>query len=114
MEQNKKNNAFGWILRFAGQCRGLLTASVSLAILGSACGVIPYLAVTQIIIRLLSRNYELVPIGLLSGWNLAEHSLHHAEPPISVYDPKKYPYGVDCKAFTSTNGNHFGHAFRKV
>ena len=36
MEQNKKNNAFGWILRFAGQCRGLLTASVSLAILGSA------------------------------------------------------------------------------
>ena len=66
MEQNKKNNAFGWILRFAGQCRGLLTASVSLAILGSACGVIPYLAVTQIIIRLLSRNYELVPIGLLA------------------------------------------------
>ena len=33
---------------------------------GSACGVVPYLAVTQIIIRLLSRNYELVPIGLLA------------------------------------------------
>lgn len=66
MEQNKKNNAFGWILRFAGQCRGLLTASVSLAILGSACGVIPYLAVTQIIIRILGKNYDLVPIGLLA------------------------------------------------
>ena len=66
MEQTKKNNAFRWILRFAGQCRGRLTASVLLAVLGSACGVVPYLAVTQIIIRLLSRNYELVPIGLLA------------------------------------------------
>ena len=66
MEQNKKNNAFGWILRFAGQCRGLLTASVLLAILGSACGVVPYLAVTQIIIRLLSQNYELPSVGFLA------------------------------------------------
>ena len=66
MEQTKKNNAFRWILRFAGQCRGRLTASVLLAVLGSACGIVPYLAVTQIIIRLLSRNYELVPIGLLA------------------------------------------------
>lgn len=65
MEQ-KKNNVLRWILRFAGQCRGRLTASVLLAVLGSACGVVPYLAVTQIIIRLLSRNYELVPIGLLA------------------------------------------------
>lgn len=66
MEQTKKNNAFRWILRFAGQCRGRLTASVLLAILGSACGVVPYLAVTQIIIRILGKNYELVPIGLLA------------------------------------------------
>lgn len=66
MEQTKKNDAFRWILRFAGQCRGRLTASVLLAVLGSACGIVPYLAVTQIIIRLLSRNYELVPIGLLA------------------------------------------------
>ena len=53
MEKKKKNNAFRWILHFAGQCRGRLTASVLLAILGSACGVVPYLAVTQIIIRIL-------------------------------------------------------------
>ena len=37
-----------------------------LAILGSACGVVPYLAVTQIIIRILGKNYDLVPIGLLA------------------------------------------------
>lgn len=66
MEKKKKNNAFRWILHFAGQCRGRLTASVLLAILGSACGVVPYLAVTQIIIRILGKNYDLVPIGLLA------------------------------------------------
>ena len=65
MEKKKKNNAFRWILHFAGQCRGRLTASVLLAILGSACGVVPYLAVTQIIIRILGKNYDLVPIGIL-------------------------------------------------
>lgn len=56
MEKKKKNNAFRWILHFAGQCRGRLTASVLLAILGSACGVVPYLAVTQIIIRILGKT----------------------------------------------------------
>lgn len=66
MEKKKKNNAFRWILHFAGQCRGRLTASVLLAILGSTCGVVPYLAVTQIIIRILGKNYDLVPIGLLA------------------------------------------------
>lgn len=66
MEKKKKNNAFRWILHFAGQCRGRLTASVLLAMLGSACGVVPYLAVTQIIIRILGKNYDLVPIGLLA------------------------------------------------
>lgn len=66
MEKKKKNNAFRWILHFAGQCRGRLTASVLLAILGSAYGVVPYLAVTQIIIRILGKNYDLVPIGLLA------------------------------------------------
>ena len=34
MEQNK-NNSFGWILRFAAQCRGKLAASVLLAVLGA-------------------------------------------------------------------------------
>lgn len=69
MEQ-KKNNVLRWILRFAGQCRGRLTASVLLAVLGSACGVVPYLAVTQIIIRILGKNYEPAPIGLLALYAL--------------------------------------------
>ena len=65
MEQNK-NNSFGWILRFAAQCRGKLAASVLLAVLGAACGVVPYLAVSKIIIQLLAKNYELSSIALMA------------------------------------------------
>ena len=84
MEQSKKNNTFRWILHFAGQCRGMLTASVLLAVLGSACGVIPYLAVSRIIIRLLDRNYNLTCVPGLSGQHLAEHSVYHAQPPFGI------------------------------
>lgn len=63
MEQTK-NNTFRWILQFAAQCRGKMTASVLLAILGSVCGVVPYLAVTQIVIQICGQNYALVPIAL--------------------------------------------------
>lgn len=44
----------------------MLAASVLLAVLGSVCGVIPYLTVSQIIIRFLGRNYELASISLLA------------------------------------------------
>ena len=62
-----------------------------LAVLGSACGVVPYLAVTQIIIRILGKTTNgadwtagaLCAVGL-SGRHLAEHSLHHAQPPLGV------------------------------
>lgn len=63
MEQTK-NNTVSWILRFAAQCRGKMTASVLLAVLGSVCGVIPYLAVTQIVILICGQHYDLIPIAL--------------------------------------------------
>lgn len=62
--KQKKNNTFNWILRFAGQCKGKMTASVLLAVLGSVCGVVPYWAVSQIVILICSQNYALAPIGL--------------------------------------------------
>lgn len=43
--------------------RGKLTASVLLAILDSACGVVPYLAVSQILIRLCGGNCDFGPIA---------------------------------------------------
>ena len=50
-------------MRFARPCRGKLTASVLLAILDSACGVVPYLAVSQILIRLCGGNCDFGPIA---------------------------------------------------
>ncbi|MDD3797009.1 MAG: ABC transporter ATP-binding protein [Lachnospiraceae bacterium] len=41
-----------------------MTASVLLAMLGSACGVIPYLAISQIVVKICHKNYELAPIGM--------------------------------------------------
>ena len=51
MEQ-KKNNTFSWVLRFATQCKGKMTASVLLAVLGSVCGIVPYFAVSGIVIQI--------------------------------------------------------------
>ena len=52
MEQSKKDNTFRWLLRFAGQCRGTLTASVLLAVLGAACGAIPSYSSESIFLRI--------------------------------------------------------------
>ena len=67
MEQ-EKNNTFSWVLRFATQCKGKMTASVLLAVLGSVCGIVPYFAVSQIVIQICCQNYDLIPIGF---WALA-------------------------------------------
>lgn len=67
MEQ-EKNNTFSWVLRFATQCKGKMTASVLLAVLGSVCGIVPYFAVSQIVIQICGQNYDLIPIGF---WALA-------------------------------------------
>lgn len=72
MEQ-AKNNTFSWILRFATQCKGKMTASVLLAVLGSVCGVVPYFAVSQIVIRICSQNYDLTSISLWAFTALLGH-----------------------------------------
>ena len=72
MEQ-AKNNTFSWILRFATQCKGKMTASVLLAVLGSVCGVVPYFAVSQIVIRICSQNYDLISISLWASTALLGH-----------------------------------------
>lgn len=122
MEKKKKNNAFRWILHFAGQCRGRLTASVLLGHIG--------FCLRRCSLSGGDANHHPNPwkklrsgadwtagapcaVGL-SRRNLAEHSLHHAQPPLGVYDTEKYSYRADCKAFPGTNGNHFGYAFRKL
>lgn len=63
MEQ-EKNNTFSWVLRFATQCKGKMAASVLLAVLGSVCGIVPYFAVSQIVIQICGQNYDLIPMFL--------------------------------------------------
>ena len=57
-----ENNTFSLILKFAAQCRKKMIASILLAVIGSVCGVIPYFAVTRIIIRIFEQNYDLAVI----------------------------------------------------
>lgn len=54
------------LLGFAGQCRSKLTVSVLLAVLGAASGVVPYIAVSHIIIRICEKDYTLIPIVVLA------------------------------------------------
>lgn len=63
MEQNK-NGTFNWLLRFAAQCKWKMLVSVLLAALGSCCGIIPYLAVSKIVIQILGQNYDISAIGM--------------------------------------------------
>ncbi len=57
--KEKKMNSLSWILRFAGQCRGKMIASVILAVFGSASGMLPYFAVSALVVRLCAGDYNL-------------------------------------------------------
>lgn len=57
-----KNNTLQLLFHFADSCKGLMSSSVVLAVLGAACGMIPYIAVSQIIIKLCNKEYSLQPI----------------------------------------------------
>lgn len=62
MEKKKKNNAIPLDFTLCGTMPGTADRFGAACLLGSACGVVPYLAVTQIIIRILGKNYDLVPM----------------------------------------------------
>ena len=40
------------LFEFAESCRGLLVSSVVFAVIGAGCGIIPYIAVSRIIIQI--------------------------------------------------------------
>lgn len=50
-------------MAFASQCKGKLAASVLFAVLGAACGIVPYGAASDIIVRICSDDFTLWPIG---------------------------------------------------
>lgn len=54
----KKNSNLNRILSFARQCRGQMVASVLLAVLAVASGMIPYLAVANLVIQYVENSYS--------------------------------------------------------
>lgn len=54
----KKYSNLNRILRFVNQCRGKMIASVLLAIFGVACGMIPYIAVANLVIQYVEDTYS--------------------------------------------------------
>ncbi|UTC52720.1 ABC transporter ATP-binding protein [Treponema sp. OMZ 803] len=61
-EHTAKKTALQYLLELAKPCKRLLVTSVIFAVLGAAAGIIPYLAVSRLIIRICARDYTLQAI----------------------------------------------------
>lgn len=62
---NQKNTLHR-LFEFAESCKGLLTGSVVFAVLGAGFGIIPYIAVSRIIIQICAGDYSLKAIILMA------------------------------------------------
>ena len=57
------------LFEFAESCRGLLVSSVVFAVIGAGCGIIPYIAVSRIIIQICAGDYSLksiIPMAIIA------------------------------------------------
>ncbi|MFC2614946.1 MAG: ABC transporter transmembrane domain-containing protein, partial [Treponema sp.] len=61
-EHTAEKNALQYLFGLAKPCKGLLISSVIFAVLGAASGIVPYLAVSRLIIRICAHNYTLQAI----------------------------------------------------
>ena len=61
-EHTAEKNALQYLLELTKPCKRLLATSVIFAVLGAAAGIIPYLAVSRLIIRICARDYTLQAI----------------------------------------------------
>jgi len=61
-EHTAEKNALQYLFGLAKPCKGLLISSVIFAVLGAAAGIVPYLAVSRLIIRICARDYTLQAI----------------------------------------------------
>lgn len=53
----KNKNTLHRLFEFAGSCKGLLLSSVVFAVLGAGFGIVPYIAVSRIIIQICAGDY---------------------------------------------------------
>ena len=61
-EHTAEKNALQYLFGLAKPCKSLLISSVIFAVLGAASGIVPYLAVSRLIIRICARDYTLQAI----------------------------------------------------
>lgn len=61
-EHTAEKNALQYLFGLAKPCKGLLISSVIFSVLGAASGIVPYLAVSRLIIRICARDYTLQAI----------------------------------------------------
>ena len=61
-EHTAEKTALQYLLELAKPCKRLLVTSVIFAVLGAAAGIVPYLAVSRLIIRICTRDYTLQAI----------------------------------------------------
>ena len=61
-EHTAEKNALQYLFGLAKPCKGLLISSVIFAVLGAAAGIVPYLAVSRLIIRICAHNYTIQTI----------------------------------------------------
>ena len=58
----KNKNTLYRLFEFAESCKGLLLSSVVFAVLGAGFGIVPYIAVSRIIIQICAGDYSLKSI----------------------------------------------------
>ncbi len=59
-------NTLQRLFEFAKSCKGLLLSSVILAVLGAGFGIVPYIAVSRIIIQICSSEYDFSLIAIMA------------------------------------------------
>jgi ATP-binding cassette subfamily B protein IrtA len=81
MDKPQKESSWGRLAEFAGPHKGKYLASVILAVLGVACSMIPYFAMSRIIVRLIERegdfSYFFVWCAVAALGFLSRALLHH-------------------------------------
>ncbi len=87
MNKPKKKSGFAYLVEFAGPHKGNYIAAVVLAVFGVACGIIPYFAVSRIVIRLIdgerSFSYFLMWCGVAALGFLGKVLLHNISTTLS-------------------------------
>ncbi|MCC3387922.1 ABC transporter ATP-binding protein [Enterocloster citroniae] len=76
MLTEKKQNWLSGIFGFIGEYKGAMIGSVTLAVLSVACGLIPYFAVSRIIILFLQNEAEMGRIAGMAAIALGGYALH--------------------------------------